>query len=293
MKSAIITVPSTGIFAGGFELPGGYCGRIVSGSPGITLPFPLAGFIEDDHQTKIVLLDNGPHPFVIGDPAHGGVATPRKIVFPAGTLPGGTIIAYYVAESAFEAALMQASGLQFAQDSSGRVVVIPADFPTKATYQLNNTLALSPAFIALQPAAKKVRLRRLRIEWPGKQTTGAKATLQLWLDKSHIVTGTPINTGNIQAFDPASDSAASSVPVSGGTLPSGTATLIWNGVLFVPGADAAFTPIEYDLERPMSGQKPPIVPVGGLLYLVFGAGALGPGAGFDSTTSATLIFTEE
>jgi hypothetical protein len=108
---------------GSFTIPGGLVARLASGSPSGSLAFPLVGFLDDSFQTPIVFLDNGPIPLT--PDLHAGRSA--AVIFPAGTLAAGQLVAYYVAQNPFEAAYLAAGGLQIAVDASGRLAVVGPD----------------------------------------------------------------------------------------------------------------------------------------------------------------------
>jgi len=108
-------------------IPGGLVARIGSGAPGVTLNFPILGFMDDGQLTPVVFMDNGPTP-LLEEKLDGGRYFPPIILT---GLPAGTAVAFVVAKTP-EAAARIASGGNLATDASGRVVVIGSEVDGQA-----------------------------------------------------------------------------------------------------------------------------------------------------------------
>lgn len=325
MKAAVITSAD-----GSFELPGGYVCRVVAGANGSTLPFPLVGVVNDVQSRPFVLLDTGPHPMVLTAESR---PFPSTIKFPAGTVPNSTKIAYYVAETEFEAKYLSSSGLQIAVDGSGRLVVIgagaagaayvgnpvliaggdgasarilltdatgkqlvtatPAD-PTKVSYEANSILSSATnQLIALFSATKKIRLRSWWLEWPGKQTAAAKAAIQIGIATGYTSGGVD-SSGGIRQLE-ASDAAATAIVRDGGSVVVAGLAAKLSGLPFIlPAADGAWNPRQVGYDYDNSGNSGTEKP------FIVPAGTLivwrwgtAPGAGYDNTAQLYFKWSEE
>lgn len=276
---------------GGLMMPGGLVARIVAGGAGAVLPFPLVGYLDDGQQTELVFLDNAPTPLSERSP-------PPNIVFPAGTFSAGQKLAYYVAQTVFEADYLTATGIQIAADGSGRLVVIAnqAD-PTKASFFASFALSSSTTFpFYLFSPTKTTRILRASLRWPGKLTTGAKAAL-IFARYTGDRTGGSSGFNFCRAMDTSDVQTAALWLHSGG--PSGDLVDPTDGSdlnFYIPAADGAFTPFtHFDFLDPAQRKKPLIIPPGdgwsGMWSTAAGFGV--PGAGYDNGAIFALEWTEE